>query len=146
MKTSRLFLLPALAMLFSHCGPAKMKVDTAEIVRAEKAFETMAAEKGIAEAFWFFADSAAVIKRGQDSLIFGKEAIRHFYSAPYFKTATVKWAPDFVNISESGDMAYTYGKYTWSAADSSGAVQESKGAFHTVWKRQSDGSWKYVWD
>ena len=23
---------------------------------------------------------------------------------------------------------------------------EYKGIFHTVWKRQSDNSWKYVWD
>jgi ketosteroid isomerase-like protein len=122
---------------------AKAKED---ITKAEKDFETMAAEKGIAEAFWFFADSNAVIKRGNDSLIRGKEAIRNFYAAAYFKTASVKWSPDFVAASEDGNMGYTYGQYTWQSKDSSGTIKESHGVFHTVWKKQEGGSWKYVWD
>ena len=124
-------------------NPEKLKN---EIAGAEAAFEKMASEKGIAEAFWFFADSNAVIKRSNDSLIHGKEGIRNFYSADYFKTATVKWSPDFVDVSETGDLGYTYGKYHWQSKDSSGKVNEAKGIFHTVWKKQTDGSWKYVWD
>lgn len=116
------------------------------ITKAEKDFETMAAEKGIAAAFWFFADSNAVIKRGKDSLIRGKEAIRNFYSADYFKTASVKWSPDFVDASEDGSTGYTYGQYVWQSKDSSGTINEAHGVFHTVWKRQEDGSWRYVWD
>jgi len=117
-----------------------------EIAGAEAAFEKMASEKGITEAFWFFADSNAVIKRANDSLIHGKEGIRKFYSADYFKTATVKWSPDFIDVSEDGNLGYTYGKYRWQSTDSSGKINEATGIFHTVWKKQSDGSWKYVWD
>lgn len=117
-----------------------------EIETAEKDFQKMSAEKGIMEAFWFYADSNAVIKRQNDSLIKGKEAIRNFYSAPFYKLASVTWAPDFTDASEQGDFGYTYGKYTWQAKDSTGKVTEYKGVFHTVWKRQADGSWKYVWD
>ena len=117
-----------------------------EIAAAEKDFEKMAGEKGIAEAFAFFADSGAVIKRQNDTLIKGKENIRSFYAGDFFKTASVKWTPDFVDASESGDMGYTYGKFTWQSKDSSGQVQEFHGVFHTVWKRQADGNWKYVWD
>ena len=117
-----------------------------EIAGTEAAFEKMASEKGIAEAFWFFADSSAVIKRANDSLIHGKEGIRKFYSADYFKTATVKWSPDFIDVSEDGNLGYTYGKYRWQSTDSSGKINEATGIFHTVWKKQSDGSWKYVWD
>jgi len=111
-------------LLFCSC-----KTDTAnlrengikEIAQAEKDFEKMAAEKGIAEAFWYYADPNAVIRRRNDSLIKGKEGIKNFYSADYFKTASVKWSPDFIDIAENG-------------------------VFHTVWKKQKDGSWKYVWD
>lgn len=106
----------------------------------------MAAEKGIAYAFWFYADSAAVIKRGNDSLIHGKEGIRNFYSAPYFATARVKWSPDRVEVSGSGDMGSSYGRYEWVSTDSLGAKHTSTGVFHTVWKKQADGSWKYIWD
>ena len=122
------------------------KQATAEIAAAEKAFEKMAAEKGIDTAFWFYADTAAVIKRGNDSLIKGKAGILNFYSAPYFKSARVRWSPDLVEAAESGDMGYTFGRYEWISADSLGTEDTSTGVFHTVWKKQTDGSWKYTWD
>lgn len=137
------------AIAFSSChsgsggGQEKAKQ---EIAAAEKNFEKMAAEKGIAEAFWHFADSTAVIRGENDSLIHGKEGIRNFFNADRFKTATVKWSPDFVDASSAGDIGYTYGKYTWLSKDSTGKINESKGVFHTVWKKQKDGSWKFVWD
>jgi len=56
------------------------------------------------------------------------------------------WTPDFVDVSESEDMAYSYGGYSFSALSSKGDTINSSGIFHTVWKKQLDGSWKYVWD
>ena len=56
------------------------------------------------------------------------------------------WKPDFVDVSASGDLAYTYGAYTYSYKDSTGAIVEQGGIFHTVWKRQADGGWRFVWD
>lgn len=117
-----------------------------EIEKAEKDFAQMAADKGIAEAFYSFAADDATIKRKNDSLIHGKESIKNFYSAPFYKTASVKWAPDFVEVSTQGDLGYTYGKYVWETKDSTGKVETFNGIFHTVWKKQADGSWKYVWD
>ena len=135
--------------LFCSCQTTgvdeREKTETA-IRQAEKDFEKMATEKGIAEAFWYYADSNAVIKRRNDTLIHGKEAIKNYYSADYFKTATVTWSPDFVETSQDGTLGYTYGNYTWHSKDSSGKLNEAKGVFHTVWKKQKDGSWKYVWD
>jgi len=117
-----------------------------EIEKAEKDFAQMAADKGIAEAFYFFADSNATIKRQNDTLIHGKEAIKIFYSAPFYQKATVKWSPDFVGASIDGDIGYTYGKYVWSSTDLAGKPITFNGVLHTVWKKQPDGSWKYVWD
>lgn len=117
-----------------------------EIATAEKDFQKMTVDKGIAEAFWFYADSNATIKRQNDTLIHGKEAIRNYYSDPSYANASVTWSPDFTEASQDGNFGYTYGKYTWQSKDSTGNVSEFKGVFHTVWKRQADGSWKYVWD
>ncbi len=117
-----------------------------EIAQAERDFEKMAAEKGIAEAFGYFADTNAVIKTANDSLIRGKEGIRNFFTTDNFKNAAVKWSPDFIDAALSGDMGYTYGKYTWQSKDSTGKITESSGLFHTVWKKQKDGGWKFVWD
>jgi ketosteroid isomerase-like protein len=130
----------------SHNSSGLREKSKVEIANAEKEFAKMAEQKGIAEAFAFFADTNATIKRQNDTLIHGKDNIRAFYSAPFYKTATVHWSPDFVDAAESGDIGYTYGSYTWQSKDSTGAGNEIHGVFHTVWKRQQDGSWKFVWD
>lgn len=117
-----------------------------EVLKAEKSFEKMGEEKGIAEAFYFFADDSAVIKRENDTLILGKENIKSYYSNPAYKNALVNWNPDFIDVSVNGNMAYTYGKYLWKIWNDTGDITEYRGVFHTVWKKQKDNSWKYVWD
>lgn len=117
-----------------------------EIIQTERSFEKMTQEKSIAEAFYAFADSAAVINRGNDSLIYGREAILNYYLTRNLKQATVQWMPDFVAVSDDGTLGYTFGNYTWKVVKAPGDTLISRGVFHTVWKRQADGSWKYVWD
>jgi len=117
-----------------------------EIEQSEKDFLKMSTDKGIKEAFTFYADTDAVVKGNNDSLIKGKDAIANSYSSPGINNSSVTWSPDFVDASEDGNLGYTYGKYIWRSKDSTGKVSEFKGVFHTVWKRQKDGSWKYVWD
>jgi len=117
-----------------------------EIFLTEKAFEKMTAEQSIAEAFYTFADENAVIKRGNDSLIHGRDGIRNYYATRNLQNASVRWTPDFVAVSNDGTMGYTYGKFIWKVVREKGDTLVSRGVFHTVWKRQKDGSWKYVWD
>ncbi|HNP33278.1 MAG TPA: nuclear transport factor 2 family protein [Flavobacterium sp.] len=126
--------------------PANPETLKQEVFKAEDDFKNLAQTKGIQEAFYAFADENAVIKRDNDSLIQGKEAIKLFFSDAKYKTAKVTWKPDFVDVSADGTLAYTYGKYVWTATDSLGNKKDFKGRFHTVWKKQKDGSWKYVWD
>ena len=117
-----------------------------QVAETEKAFEKMAHDAGITEAFYQFADSIAVINRANDSLIYSKENIRHFYTLKNYTNATVNWTTDFVQVSDDGTLAYTYGKYVWKLNQPDGTTKEFHGIFHTVWKKQKDGSWKYVWD
>lgn len=117
-----------------------------EIAEAEMEFAAAAKSKGIAEAFYLFADDSAVIKRANDTLIKGKENIKLYYERTVNKKAQVTWSPDFVSVSADGSLGYTYGNYVWKVPGDSGKITEHRGVFHTVWKRQSDGSWKYVWD
>ncbi len=117
-----------------------------EIVAAEHAFAQMVKEKGLKEAFSFFAADSAVLNRS-DVIHKGKEAISALYSnSSGLQNVTLTWTPDYVDVSSSGDLGYTYGKYQYSGIDSFGKTIVSTGIFHTVWKRQVDGSWKFVWD
>jgi ketosteroid isomerase-like protein len=116
-----------------------------QLYKTEKAFEKMASDKGIAEAFYYFADENAVILRANDSIIKGKENIKKFYDKKP-KNATVNWTADFIEVSEDGTLGYTYGKFSWKTKKEDGSTTESNGIFHTIWKKQADNSWKYVWD
>lgn len=143
------FLYTTMLVFVSCCSLAQniRAKSIGEIIAAEKAFAKMAADKGIQEAFVFYAAEEAIIKRGNDSLITGKAGIGNFYAKPVFKKAILSWVPDFIDASESGDMGYTIGKYTWQLKDDAGRVsEESTGIFHTVWKKQKDGEWRFVWD
>jgi ketosteroid isomerase-like protein len=116
------------------------------IIKIEKQFEIAVNEKGLAEAFYEFADANAVIKRKNDTLIKGKENIRKYYQKIDLKDVVLTWNPDFVEISKDGTLGYSYGEYLWKNKDANGKMIESRGIFHTVWKKQIDGTWKYVWD
>jgi ketosteroid isomerase-like protein len=117
--------------------------EKSDIISTESAFAKMAAQEGIAAAFHVYAADSAVISRG-GKLIHGREAIRDYYLKNIFPGTTLQWEPDFVDVS--GDIGYTWGKYTLAVPDSTGRLTVTHGIFHTVWKRQSDGSWRFVWD
>ena len=117
-----------------------------EVFETEKAFEAMAAEKGIAEAFSFFSAENGVIKRQNDTLITGKEDIYRYYDNERMKRAIVQWTPDAIEVSDDGSMASTYGKYLWRIPNDRGDTTEYRGVFHTVWKKQPNEKWRYLWD
>lgn len=116
-----------------------------EIIKTEKDFADLVLKEGIGKAFLAFAADDAVINRA-GKIHKGKKEILEYFDSQQFTNVKLEWKPDFVDVSSSGDMAYTFGKYTFSATSEKGEPIEAKGIFHTVWKRQSDNNWKYVWD
>ena len=138
-------------LLFISCTTGasadRMELWKQEIMDVEGDFAAMAAKEGIPEAFLFYAAEDAVLMRG-DQLYIGKQKLEeHFLQINTQPLdASLNWKPDFVDVSVSGDLAYTYGPYTYSYTDSTGNTVEHNGVFHTVWKRQADGSWRFVWD
>jgi len=116
-----------------------------KVIKTELDFAEMAATKGIKEAFLYYAAEDAVISRGTQ-LYKGKKAIKSYFEKQNLANSSLNWSPDFVNVSVSGDFAYTYGYYTYISINDSGDTLQSKGVFHTVWKKQKDGKWRFVWD
>ena len=139
------FILILIPLLFSCKKTINIEAAKNEILQCEKAFEKMASEKGLAEAFYFFADENAAIRRGNDLLIIGKENIKQYYDKNANPNVKLSWTPDFIGVSDCGTLGYTYGKYVFSVQDTSGKIIENTGVFHTVWKKQNN-AWRYVWD
>jgi len=126
-------------------GPSSPEKLKSELFAVEKEFCAMAQKEGVQKAFVYFAADSAVILR-RNTVLKGKEAIRLQYASFPQKGSKLEWAPDFADVSASGDLGYTYGRYTLTSTDSIGHTTKNEGVFHTVWKRQSDGQWRFVWD
>jgi len=118
-----------------------------EILAAEQRFSNLAERKGIRCAFTTYMAEDAVLMRG-NKLVIGAESISTFFADQTVpeNDESLTWKPDFVDVAASGDLGYTYGKYIYSFSDSTGKKVEHAGVFHTVWKRQADGTWRFVWD
>lgn len=146
MKKLTIFLY-ALLMVVTACNDSEESMEKwkTEIIDTEKAFAEMAQNEGVAEAFLHFAAEDAVLMRN-NSLVKGKEAMKEVLLASASENVNLKWKPDFVDVSASGDLGYTYGLFTYTFIDSLGGENVMEGAFHTVWKKQVDGTWKFVWD
>ena len=117
----------------------------AEIMEVEKAFNDLAQKEGLIKAFEFYAAEDGVIRR-KNKVYKGKDAIANWYKNDVKPNETLTWIPTFIDVSNSGDMAYTYGDFTFTYPDTLGNLKKSTGIFHTVWKRQADGDWRFVWD
>ena len=142
MKT---FIISLTLIVLSCTANKRIEEYKAEIMKAENAFAQMARDVGFKEAFLAFAADSAVLYRN-NKILKGEDTFKDYFSKPVWKDAKLSWQPDFIDVSESGDLAYTYGSYTFTSTDSTGEIRESTGIFHTVWKRQKDDSWKFVWD
>ncbi len=140
MKTKILLLA---LLICNACAPDKSLKQ--EILDAETEFNRAAQEIGIKEAFLAFAHDSAVLVRN-NRVIKGKKEIEEYFNQQDFTDITLEWKPEFVDVSSSGDMGYTYGNYHLTFLDSLGKEEKLTGIFHTVWKKGQNGEWKYVYD
>lgn len=63
------------------------------------------------------------------------------------ESSSLTWNPVYVGIAGSRDLGYTIGEYVSTGRGATGAaVVQRFGKYLTVWRRQKDGTWKFVAD
>ncbi|MFH1701424.1 MAG: DUF4440 domain-containing protein [Candidatus Zixiibacteriota bacterium] len=137
-------LILVLIATVGFAGDKKM-ADKEQLIIVDREFSQMSADSGIAFAFnHYMADSATVLSDGSHPLK-GREAIMKLYeSLP--DNASLTWEAIFADIAASGDLGYTIGSWTYCVTDTTATENKATGYYVTIWKRQDDGSWKYVFD
>lgn len=153
MKTPALilFLLGAAACTASASAPAQLRD---ELAGTERAFCAQVAKVGIADAFLaymadecFLPDSLYLSRSEYEAAV---KAARAKAGAAYHPgpnpNVQLTWEPSKVDVSADGTLGYTWGRYDYVSKDKGGKVSTSTGIYFTVWKRQADGSWKFVYD
>lgn len=114
-----------------------------DMVKTEQAFSKMAEEKNTREAFMtFIADDGLLFRPGA---VNGKKWMLEHPVPPSDKKPLLAWQPNFAGMSASGDMGFTTGPWE-SKPDIKDPKPSGYGHFVTVWKKQPDGTWKFVVD
>jgi ketosteroid isomerase-like protein len=111
------------------------------VADAERAFAATMAKRDLAgftalisqEAIFMGATDAPRVLRGRTAIV---DVWKQFFDGP---DAPFSWEPDIVEVLDSGTMALT-----------SGPVRDPKGEltgrFNSIWRLESDGRWRIVFD
>jgi ketosteroid isomerase-like protein len=109
--------------------------DAAPVIAAERAFAAEARQIGWVEAFERHSTAEAIVLGARPRN--AHEAMAGIDPANRGDTS-LSWAPEFAGVSRGGDIGFTTGPFNGGDA--------AFGQYFTVWRRQADGSWKWIYD
>lgn len=131
-------LFPALALAALIAAPAALASDLPDpgpVVAAERAFAEETGRIGIDRGFLKHATPDAILINAQVARVVD---VMDAEAAEQPPAPSLVWFPIWAGVSRSGDLGF-----------SSGPIEvggRRGGSYFTVWKRQADGSWKWVYD
>lgn len=151
-KTVPIMIASLAALSANGCTQdAKASADTAQIsdgIKAQEAqWEKDYAAKDVNALAAHYADDAALGGPGDPvatTEVDRRKALAGLISDPNFK---LNFATDRVEVAQSGDLASSRGHYSLTMTDKGTSKPAmSAGSYLTVYKKQSDGSWKATED
>lgn len=124
-----------LAVSLVSCTTSPVPASVGDVIAAERAFAERAQEAGWVNAFREFSAHDGVLA-GRSGLAATTEALR---GAPE-GDRNLFWWPTYAGISRSGDLGFTTGGFS---------IDEARtpfGQYFTMWRREPDGNWKWIYD
>jgi ketosteroid isomerase-like protein len=112
--------------------------DPSAVVEAELEFARAAASLGTRDAFLAYVADEGVIFRPR-----AVRAVEYLRSQPATH-GLLAWRPALAGIARAGDLGFTTGP--WDYRQETGGEPLAHGQYFTFWKKQADGSWKFVID
>ncbi|MBL7844151.1 MAG: hypothetical protein JNK44_09825 [Cyclobacteriaceae bacterium] len=142
------FFISALLVIF-FLYSCKGELNTTELrdslIQTDKDFNIMAGEKGIAEAFIYYADEKVIKPAEGKQPVVGKFALMKWYEENPPGNERLVWYP--LRAEASGNLGYTFGGYELHTKTIDGLRDTVYyGNYVSVWNRKSDGSWRYIID
>ncbi|MCH8082256.1 MAG: DUF4440 domain-containing protein [Proteobacteria bacterium] len=129
-------------------GPAVEAIapEVVDLKAIDREAGNLAREKGLLAAYSaFFAEDGIQLDDGKEMIDEGLLAIMQDYeNIP--KGTSVSWVPMGGGVAESGEMGYTWGRWSNVVVDDNGIMVDTYGKYVTIWKKQQDGSWKIALD
>jgi len=122
----------ALALALFALPAAAEEITPAPVVAAERAFAADGLALGVRDSFLKHAAPEGIVLAPEPRLA------RAVYEKPAPKGPPLVWWPLWAGIARSGDLGFTTGPYTFDG--------KPRAWYFTVWARQPDGSWKWLFD
>jgi ketosteroid isomerase-like protein len=144
MRTVLLSILVICGLIAAAVAQNKSQAnDLKSMVETERAFSRMSEERGTREAFAEFIAADGILFR--PGPVVGKKWMPEHPLPPATTRQWLSWQPIFAAVSRAGDLGYTTGPWQFKR-DIKDAKPVAFGNFMTVWKKQANGSWKFVLD
>ena len=126
-------------------APKKISQDTLRslLVSLDRDFLLATSSRGIALAYLDYLDVNSRLHRNGSFPVVGRDAIRLFLRS---QAIELKCEPITSDVSQSGDLGYTYGSYELKHTAMNEVIPPEKGYYVRVWKRDAKGKWKLVLD
>jgi ketosteroid isomerase-like protein len=115
---------------------------TYDLMDADKEFSNLSKEKGMKKAFMEYIDSNGVLLRPNQNPLVGADAIDYLIQLND-STYTLEWEPENATVAKSGELGFTYGYYKLTPTNKDTVLL---GTYVSIWKKQSNGSWKFLLD
>lgn len=135
-------LLWVAASVLSAADKEKLK---AELVETEAEFFRHALQNGFGPGLHHYMAEDGFIA---NFLVLGRaaqaERVRAEKAEGKKRTSVIRWKPLRADVADSGDLGYT-----WGVAESGPGAEgpfKPYGIYVTIWQRQPDGKWKFVYD
>lgn len=145
----RLMAIVLASVAVQSCGGSKVVTrpdEEAAIRRTDAAWLAATAAHDVDSAVSFWADDATIMSPGTPPVV-GKDAIRKYvtdsFAMPGF---SISWKTNKIEVSQSGDLAYSTGTSQVSFNGPDGKVVTQNGNSAAVWKKEPDRSWKCIVD
>jgi ketosteroid isomerase-like protein len=141
-KRVRVTLLAVLVAAVCAAVPVQSRAAPLDdVLNTDRAFAAAALRDGARAAFVAYAAPDAMMFRDGVGPVKGQAAIAGSFRAS--GGAIPDWAPEGGEIAKSGELAYTWGYFRWTASDGSG--KQSTGNYVSIW-RKIEGEWKWIVD
>lgn len=136
------------AAALAGCAPrVDVEAERRALMDADRAFADATATRGVDGWTAFFTDDGVMLPAGAP-LTEGKPAIRaRMARSLTYPGFSLLWQPLRAEVSRSGDLGYTIGRFEASTTSKTGErTVLQRGKYVSIWRKQKDGSWKVAVD